>query len=338
MPRQARIDAPGALHHVMCRGIERRKIFLDDQDRRDFVERLGRVLPETTTTCLAWALMPNHFHLALRTGHAPIASVMRKLLTGYAITFNRKHKRRGHLFQNRYKSILCQEEPYLLELVRYIHLNPLRSNIVATSEELERYEFCGHAVLMGGKVHDWQDTDTVLSRFDSNVCSARKKYRAFVMGGMSIGKRNDLTGGGLIRSSGGWQTLKGLRKQGIHSKSDERILGDSDFVESVLKGQEEHFDRRYRLLSRGYDFDKIVIRVAELLKMNSEVILQPSKKPERVRARSLVCFWAVTELGLSGTEVGKRLGIVQSAVSKAVERGANLAADHHLSIEDIRNR
>jgi putative transposase len=191
---------------------------------------------------------------------------------------------------------------------------------------------------MGRKAHVWQDLDTVLNRFGSNVRSARKKYWEFVMEGVGIGKRNDLTGGGLIRSSGGWQALKDLRKQGIQLKSDERILGDSDFVESVLKGQEEHFNRRYRLLSNGYAFDKVVVRVAELLKMNPGVILQPSKKPKRVQARSLVCFWAVTELGLSGTEVGKRLGIVQSAVSKAVERGANLAADHHLNIEDDRNR
>ena len=159
-----------------------------------------------------------------------------------------------------------------------------------------------------------------------------------MMEGIGVGKRNDLTGGGLIRSSGGWQALKGFRKQGIHVKSDERILGDSDFVESVLKEGEEHFDRRYRLLSQGYDFDKVVIIVAELLKMSPEGILQPSKKPKRVRARSLVCFWAVRELGLSGTEVGKRLGIVQSAVSKAVERGADLAVNHHLNIEDDRNR
>jgi len=119
MPRQARIDAPGALHHVICRGIERRKIFRDNQDRRDLIDRLSRVVVETSTTCLAWALMPNHFHLLLRTGHSPIAGVMRRVLTGYAVTFNRRHKRHGHLFQNRYKSILCQEEPYLLELGRY---------------------------------------------------------------------------------------------------------------------------------------------------------------------------------------------------------------------------
>ena len=112
MPRQARIDAPGALHHIICRGIERRKVFRNDTDRVSFLDRLGRILTESATFCLAWALMPNHFHLLLRTGNLPIAGVIRRLLTGYAVTFNRKYKRHGHLFQNRYKSILCQKDPY----------------------------------------------------------------------------------------------------------------------------------------------------------------------------------------------------------------------------------
>ena len=98
MPRQSRIDAPGALHHVIVRGIERRKIFLNDQDRYDFLDRLGAVIEHTGTICYAWALMPNHFHLLLRTGNAPLATVMRRLLTGHAVSFNRRH---GHLFQNR---------------------------------------------------------------------------------------------------------------------------------------------------------------------------------------------------------------------------------------------
>jgi putative transposase len=117
MPRKARIDASGALHHIIVRGIERRKIFWDDADRDSFVRRLGRVVGETDTGCFAWALMPNHAHLLLRTGRTPIAGVMRRLLTGYAVEFNRRHRRHGHLFQNRYKSILCQQDPYLLELV-----------------------------------------------------------------------------------------------------------------------------------------------------------------------------------------------------------------------------
>ncbi|MDJ0818374.1 MAG: transposase [Desulfobacterales bacterium] len=116
MPRKARIDAPGALHHIIVRGINRRKIFLDDTDRDDFLDRLGDILSDSETPCFAWALMTNHLHLLLRTGTAPIATVMRRLLTGYAVSFNRRHRRHGHLFQNRYKSILCQEDPYLLEL------------------------------------------------------------------------------------------------------------------------------------------------------------------------------------------------------------------------------
>jgi putative transposase len=123
MPRRARIDAPGALHHVICRGIERRKIFRQDSDRDDFLKRLETILSETRTRCYAWALLPKHFHLLLRTGSVPIARVMRRLLSGYAGRFNHGHRRAGHLFQSRNKSILCQEEPYLMEWVRYIHLN-----------------------------------------------------------------------------------------------------------------------------------------------------------------------------------------------------------------------
>ena len=136
MPRKARIDAPGALHHIIVRGIERRRIFSDDQDRDNFVERLGDIVTETKTFCFAWALIPNHAHILLRTGQTPLATVMRRLLTGYAVSYNRRHRRHGHLFQNRYKSILCQEDTYLLELVRYIHLNPLRAKIVKSPNRI----------------------------------------------------------------------------------------------------------------------------------------------------------------------------------------------------------
>ena len=114
MPRQARIDAPGALHHIIFRGIARKPIFVDDRDRDRLLDRLDDLLAETRTACFAWALMPNHVHLLLRTGTTPIATVMRRLLTGHAMFFNRRHRRQGHLFQNRYKSVLCQEDAYLL--------------------------------------------------------------------------------------------------------------------------------------------------------------------------------------------------------------------------------
>lgn len=129
MPRQARLDAPGTLHHVMIRGIERSPIFKDDQDRLDFTSRMGMLAKETGTKILAWALMRNHVHLLFFSGSAGISKFIRRLLTGYALRYNRRHRRNGHLFQNRHKSIICEEGSYLLELVRTIHLNSLRAAV-----------------------------------------------------------------------------------------------------------------------------------------------------------------------------------------------------------------
>lgn len=136
MPRKSRIDAAGALHHVIMRGIEHSKIFRDDADRDDFLRRLSLILKDTKTVCYAWALIPNHIHLLLKTGKSSLSLVMRRLLTGYAVSYNRRYKRHAHLFQNRYKSILCQEDSYFLELVRYIHLNPFRAGIVSDMSSL----------------------------------------------------------------------------------------------------------------------------------------------------------------------------------------------------------
>jgi REP-associated tyrosine transposase len=179
MPRRSRIDAAGALHHVMVRGIEGGAVFRCDTDRNHFLERLGEILQDTKTLCYAWALIPNHFHLLLRTGSVPISTVMRRLLTGYALWYNRRHRRSGHLFQNRYKSILCQEDVYLLELVRYIHLNPIRARLVEDLDELGRYAYSGHSVLMGGVNNPWQDTQGVLgtrSNHPSAIQMARFRH------------------------------------------------------------------------------------------------------------------------------------------------------------------
>jgi REP element-mobilizing transposase RayT len=290
MPRKARIDAPGALHHIICRGIKRREIFKDDVDRNNFVDRLGDILSETKTPCFAWALIPNHFHLLLRTANMPIATVMRRLLTGYALSFNRRHRRHGHLFQNRYKSILCQEDLYLMELVRYIHLNPLRAKLVSTLGELDRYPYSGHSILMGYTKGQWQDVDYVLSFFGKRVSTCRKRYRQFIEKGSEQGRRPELTGGGLVRSSGGWGVLKSMRSMRVHLKGDERILGDSDFVQSVLKGSNEAMERKYRLEASGYDFDKVVDRVADFFQLKPAEILLPSKQRHRVKAKSLLCI------------------------------------------------
>ena len=325
MPRQARIDAPGALHHIIVRGIERRNIFKDDRDRYDFLERLGPILEQTHTACYAWALIPNHFHLLLRTGTQSVASVMRRLLTGYAAGYNRRQKRHGHLFQNRYKSILCQEDAYLLELVRYIHLNPLRAGLVKDLNDLERYAFCGHGVITGKRQHSWQDIQPVLAHFGNRIGTARTRYKAFVADGVEQGSRPDLTGGGLIRSAGGWAALKDMRQAKIHIKSDERILGDTKFVSEILSTANEEFERRHALKAKGVDLDFVAGKAAELMNMPVENIWSKGRYKHLVAARSLLCFWAVRELGISMTALARRFDISTVAISKSVRRGEEIS-------------
>jgi putative transposase len=334
MPRNARIDAPGALHHIIVRGIEGRKIFIDDKDRHNFLDRLGKIISETGTKCFAWALIPNHFHLLLRTGAYPIATVMRRLLTGHAMYFNRRHRRNGLLFQNRYKSILCQENSYLLELVRYIHLNPFRAGIVHEYKSLAKHPFCGHGVIMGKKEKEWQDSAYILLLFGNKKSTARRRYNLFVHKGIEEGRRSDLTGGGLIRSNGGWSAIKAMRRANIHIKSDERILGDSDFVEKVLKEAHEDYERKYELRKQGYDIDKIAEKAAEIAAVSSKEIFQPGKQPAKVKARSLFCYWAVRELGYTMVELAQKLNISQPSVSVCVNRGERIVLENKLSIGD----
>jgi len=162
MPRQARLDAPGTLHHVIIRGIEKKEIVTDNTDRKNFVTRLGTLVTDTDMEVYAWALMTNHAHFLIRSGIYGLSIFMRRFLTGYAISYNRRHKRYGHLFQNRYKSIVCEEDIYLKELVRYIHLNPLRARLAKDHAKLDRYPFCGHSVIIGKQKNNWQNREYVL--------------------------------------------------------------------------------------------------------------------------------------------------------------------------------
>ena len=327
MPRKARIDATGAIHHIIIRGLERKRIFRNDADWENFIERLGKIVTETKTTCFGWSLIPNHAHLLLRTGLVPISTVMRRLLTGYAVSFNRKYRRHGPLFQNRYKSILCQEDLYLKELVRYIHLNPLRAGLVSDMKTLNVYRWCGHSAIMGKVSRDWQDTEYILRYFDDRKATARRRYHRFVQEGVSQGKRSDLTEGGLIRSLGGWQQAKAMRRAGIRSKGDERILGDGEFVEQVLKAADEQLEQRYALKTKGYDFKAVVSRVAEIMDIESDAVLSHSRSPQTVKARSLLCYWANRELGMTTVELSKQLRISQPTVSRASQRGERIVME-----------
>lgn len=312
MPRTARIDIPGLLQHVIVRGIERRDIFQGDNDRRLFLERLSKLLAETGSDCLAWALMSNHFHLLLRPRVTKLSVFMRRLLTGYAIVFNLQHKRSGHLFQNRYKSIACQEDAYLLELVRYIHLNPLRAGLVKTIDELDIYPWCGHAVLMGKHELSGQSIDQVMLLFGQKKKSARQKYREFVLDGIKHGHRDDLVGGGLRRS-------QGIRNRGECEAYDERILGSGEFVESLWRETETH-----EVLVPKISIDGILQRAAEMLDVKVELLRQRNRIKELVAMRAAVCYLAVRVCNFSGVAVAEALNMTRSGVSVAVKRGGEI--------------
>ncbi|MDB4442555.1 transposase [bacterium] len=332
MPRKAPIDAPGALHHIIVRGIERRRIFSDDRDRDNFIDRLDDIVSDTQTFCFGWALIPNHAHLILRTGKTSLSTVMRRLLTGYAVSYNRRHRRYGHLFQNRYKSILCQEDTYLLELVRYIHLNALRAKIVENLKELDKYPYSGHSALMGKVPRDFQDTEYVLNLFGKKVSAARKGYRTYLAKGVEQGRRPELVGGGLIRSAGGWSVVKAMRRAQSRMKGDERILGDGEFTQSVLDAAKEQYEERYLLQAQGHDLETVAQRVSALLGINSEQVWASGKHPLTVKARSLLCYWVVRELGFTATEVSRRLGVSQPSVSISVKRGEKIAMAEKLKL------
>ena len=334
MPRKSRIDTPGALHHIIGRGINRQEIFTDKKDYYAFMGRLGDLLIETKTSCYAWALIPNHFHILIRTGQETISKIMKRLLTGYAVNYNRRHNRSGHLFQNRYKSILCQEDSYLLELIRYIHLNPLRANLVSEYRDLVYYPYSGHGIILGRRENKWQDIEYILRFFGDKKAIARRNYNKFVRNGVDLGSRPDLTGGGLLRSHGGWAGVRALRRSGDYQKGDERILGDGAFVKEVLAKAEERFKDRYRLKAEGYDLEKLICRVTEITHLSREEILDTRRDAKRTEARSILCYWASDKIGVTQSELALLLNLTQSAISHAVRRGRMLVESNSYLIEN----
>jgi hypothetical protein len=171
----------------------------------------------------------------------------------------------------------------------------------------------------------------VLEFFGSRKSDARKAYRQFVKKGVLKGRRPELTGGGLLRSVGGWAALGALRGEAVRIKGDERILGDSDFVEAVLKEADEQLERRYSLKAEGFDLEQVARRVAAVMKIPLELVWEKSRRPQVVDARDLLCYWASKELGMSMTNLSKKLNLTQPAVSIAVRRGERSPGKSNIS-------
>jgi REP element-mobilizing transposase RayT len=310
------MDAPGTLHHIMGRGIERTKIFRTQRDREDFLFRLAGICREEELIVYAWALMSNHFHILARTGRNPLSRCMRRLLTGYVVNFNKRHRRAGHLFQNRYKSIVCENDPYLLELTRYIHLNPLRVGLVDGLAALNNYPWSGHSALMGEVSRDWQEQQMILSRFGTTDEKAREAYGRFVGDGIALGRRPELVGGGLIRSLGDWSQVVSLRSQGAAISFDARVLGGSDFVDRIISEAESIEKETLRLSIGKRSLPALLAEIAIGEGLDASEIRSGVRRRDVVRAKKLLSQVAVRKFGYTGAAVARFLGISTSAVNR----------------------
>jgi len=315
MPRHARIDTPGLLQHVIVRGVARCDIFLDDEDRQEFLQRLKTLLVETNVRCFGWAFLDNHVHLLLLPTEEPLARLMRRLLTGYAVTFNLRHKRSGHLFQNRYKSIVCDADNYLLELIRYIHLNPVRAGVVENLEALSTFRWCGHRQLLGAGDERLLCADEILALFARREKVAVARYLDFMADGLRWKAKVKLSSGGRRIS----QFFNSALADDEHY--DDRILGGGEFTEQVLDAA--GIDAQTHL-----SLEELISRVADYCGLEAEDLSQPCRQADIVVAKALICYWATRRCRIPGTEVAKSLGYSASATSLAAQRGQRLILQH----------
>ncbi len=308
MPRSARIDIAGEVYHVMSRGIERGEIFLEEADYVDFTSRASQWFRACGTKCLAWALLPNHFHFLLRRGERPLAEVMRHVMTGYAVSFNHRHRRAGHLFQNRYKSLLCGSERYLLALVPYIHLNPLRAGLVKDISALADYPWCGHAAAVGRCAEGVLDAEEMLSHYGTDLINARKTYSAALAEG---------------HAEKPGQLIDEEQREGLRI-SDGRILGDGGMAKTILERVGEYPQVRNRA--------ELLAVVSERFGISVEKILAPSHARGPAAARAAYCYLCVENGGASGTELRRELRVTQSGISRMIAKGRKLAGELRLVI------
>jgi putative transposase len=239
---------------------------------------------------------------------------MRRLMTGYAVNFNLRHRRVGHLFQNRYKAILCDLDSYLLELVAYIHLNPLRAGVLEDLKSLREYKWCGHGALMGEWDVGFLAEEDILGYFGDDIKKARRKYESFIRERVGKHKRGELSSGGLRRSQG-VTSIRYSSKEEEKELSDERILGGGDFVKSVL-GMREKDEKQV-----GISLQEVVTIVREKTGVGMEDIMSKSRVRKAVKARALYCYLAKEKSGVSGGELMRQLKLTSGGISHLVSKG-----------------
>ena len=295
MVRKTRLDYDGALHHVIGRGVNGRPVFLCDEDRRNFLHRIANILEGSSSSILAWCLLPNHFHMLFRTGSITLSKFMQRLLTGYSVSFNKKYDRKGHLFQNRHLAKLVEDSAYMYRLIAYIHLNALRAGVIDRIEELEEYPWSGHCSVLRNNPHSWHDVDALLRWFGSRSDSRLANYRTHML---RAHNRSDIGAdeSGFLVDFPYRDAEDEIPSGQTHSgrPSLEELFRSSN--RAVGQHFETTFDRPY---SKGRTPGKLA------------------------KARAALTF-LMAQNGMSLAEIARRLGISRQAASKALRKGKTL--------------
>ncbi len=288
LPRKPRLHVPGGFYHVVARGNGKQDIFLDDRDRLLWEKMLGIGLQKHNHQIHAYCWMTNHVHIAIRAGEKPLAKFMSTLLSRYAKVFNLKTTRSGHVFERRYRAILVKESDYLMELVRYIHHNPLRAGIVGNVSD---YRWSSHHAYMGKSRAPWLNTVVVLSLFGPNRHSARHQYVEFI---------------------GEEQPPSVIEQIRVGSTLDHRAFGDDEWLQEVLNvaNSKPEFESLKQLIDMVCDQNAVT----------EDQLASKSRSRTNARLRAQIALVA-SDLGIATiTEIARRFGRSQPVISRAVDR------------------
>jgi REP element-mobilizing transposase RayT len=286
MARKPRIHYPGALYHVMLWGNAGEKIFFEDGDRRQLLKLVEQGVRRFGHRIHAFCLMPNHVHFAIQVGEVPLSKIMQNLSFRYTAWFNNRRGRRGHLFHGRYKAILVDRDAYLLELTRYIHLNPVRAGMV---QDPMAYPWSGHRTYLGKRSLPWLTTDWVLGQLGKQMNVAQTRYAHFVGEGVGGGRREEFHRG----------------------TGEGRMLGDDDFVSRALA-------RAGARLGRPAPLRAIVAAVCREVGLREFHLRAPGRGSQGARARWLVSLLATDLNSATLTEVARDLGRDVATLSNGV--------------------
>src|ERR1700733_4215711 len=305
MPRKPRLEIQGGLYHVISRGNNRRKVFRTSADYRRFTEIIQVQKSKIPFYLYAYCLMPNHIHLLIERREDSVSKIMQRVLTTYSQYHNRKYKKIGHVFQGRYKSILCQTDEYLGELVRYIHLNPVRARMVRQPED---YEYSGHRAYIGLDGNGLVDVEPVLRHFGGTKRRAVEVYRRFVQVGTGHKSREE-----------------------YYRASEGRMLGSEEFVKEVKHRVGEICPSVKE--ARGISLAEL-LKTAELVSgLKREEICSGSKRRETVAMKEAVIVLG-RRSGIANKELAAALGMDPSAVTKRME-AAGLREEENVGLRKL---